>query len=140
MNTHTRSTTEHVFHCDTTCTWCSGCKLAIQEYLQYKENLTLPAPYCTIRNSGRRGIVPKAAPQSLHARVSIYKIMNLIQNLIVQSGTLILKIYFDVKQSFGMLLCKFILAALTRKKVAMYWRSSFCWPIYLLILPSKNMQ
>lgn len=94
----------------------SGCKLAIQEHLQYKQKLTLSAPYFTIRNGGRKSIGPKAILQSLRARVYNSEIMNQIQNLIIQSGTLTLKIYSDVKLSFGMLLSKFLLAALTSKK------------------------
>lgn len=52
----------------------SGCKLVIQEHLQYKENLILPAPCFSIRNGGMKGIGPTAALQSLHARVSISKL------------------------------------------------------------------
>lgn len=38
-----------------------------------------------------------------------------------------LKIYFDVKQSFGKLLCKFLLAALTRK-------SSYVLKVFFLLV------
>lgn len=75
-----------------------------------------PYPLPILPSEMVEGIAPKKAPQSLHSRVSISKIMNQMQNLIVQSETVILKICFDVKQSFGMLLCKFLLVALTSKK------------------------